>query len=311
MNSGTKSGLNTIMLRVCLALLPGVAALTYVWGWGILANLALSIACCLSVEALILSLRRMPTLPALSDGSALVTALLIAVCLPPHTSAFVILTSSLIAIGLVKHAYGGLGRNIFNPAMAGYAAILVAFPEALSHWPAVDGVDGLTGATLLTEFRYRTGLTSLEFSSLYEQAMSSQELIGLAFLAGGALLVKTKIIHWRIPAAVFVGLAIGALFGYDQGSSTGAGGWYFHLITGGTVIAAFFIATDPVTMPAQHNHQWVLGILIGILIYLIRTYGAYPDGIAFAVLLANCATPLLDRRERTQDKLIASEVTRD
>lgn len=284
-----------IMLRVCLALLPGIAALTYLWGWGIIWNVVCCSVLCLVAEVLMSLLRRTTPLAYIKDGSTLVTALLLSICLPPFADVAVMAVAVAVAIGLVKHAYGGLGRNIFNPAMAGYAAILVSFPVALSQWPSPAEIDGFSGATLLTDFRYRSGLTSSEFLKAYEAAYSAQQLIAAAFLLGGIGLVLLKLIHWRVPAAVALGIAIAALFGYDQGASTSTGGWIFHLTAGGTLAAAFFVVTDPVTLPARAVHQWLAGATIGVLIYLIRAFGAYPDGIAFAVLLVNCATPLLDR----------------
>ncbi len=296
--------LSKIMATVCFALVPGITALTYVWGWGVVWNVSFSIAFCLVVEAIALSLRGMPVGASLWDGSAVLTAILIAICLPPHMPLPVIFTAALVAIGLAKHAYGGLGRNIFNPAMVGFAVVLVSFPVDLGQWPSLTipaalKVDALSGATLLTEFRYRTGLTTDEFLTFHPDTYANQKIIAAAFCIGGIALIWRKVIHWRMPMAVCIGVGIGALFGYDQGASTSTGGWYFHLVAGGTMASAFFIATDPVTLAEKPSHQWLSGVLIGLLIYIIRAFGAYPDGIAFAILLANCLTPLLDRLART------------
>ena len=290
------------MFIVAAALVPGIAAMTYYQGLGVLWNIALLLIFCAAIEMAITSLKGQHATKLVVDGSAAVTALLIAVCIPPFVSPGPLLVGAAVAIGLAKHTYGGLGRNIFNPAMAGYAAMLVSFPLALSTWPSLTGpnmMDGLSGATLLTEFRYREGLTSNEFHQAFETAINQHSLVAMAFAAGGLVLVWQRLVQWRIPIALLVGVAIGALLGWDQGSSESHGSVWFHVTTGGTVIAAFFVASDPVTHPENRLQQWLFGILVGLLIYVIRAYGAYPDGIAFAILLANCATPLLDRYART------------
>lgn len=288
-----------IMQAVMLALVPGIAAMSFVWGPGVLWNVVLLSLACLLVEACCLLARgraRPEVLFQLKDCTALLTAWLMAICLPPYAHVGLLLLAALAAIGLAKHAYGGLGRNVFNPAMVGYVVILVSFPQSLAHWPAAaDAVDAFTGATLLTEFRYREGITSAEFAVLHAEAVSAQLLIAAAFLAGGVALTYKRLLAWRIPAAMFAATAACALIGYDQGSSLSLGSAWFHWTTGGFVAAAFFIATDPVTHPRQPRQQIVFGLVIGVFIYLIRGFGGFPDGIAFAVLFANCLTPLLNR----------------
>ena len=284
-----------VVLKLCAALLPGIVAMTWLWGWGVLWNAGFAVLFCYGVEIICLTLRQQAlTL----DVGTLFTGLLIAICLPPFMSVHALLLAALAAIGLAKHAFGGPGRHLFNPAMVGFAVVLVSFPEALS-WPrALSDIPEdmlLTGATLLSDFRYRSGMTGTEFATTYAPLISHQFWVAMAFALGGAVLLGLRIIPWRLPAALALGVALGALFGYDQGSSVGHGGWWFHMTQGGLMAAAFFVVTDPVTHPVGTRQQWLYGILIGLLIYLIRAFGAYPDGIAFAVLLANCATPLLDR----------------
>ncbi len=291
-----------IMLTVLSALLPGIAAMVAVWGWGVLWNLVWLSVFALLAEACLLAIggeRKLQKIRfQLVDGTALLTGWLIAICLPPFTDLYLLALAATAGLALGKHVYGGLGGNIFNPAMVGYAVVIVSFPEALAHWPAIAselGADGLSGATLLSEFRYRTGLTTSEFDSLFLTAADDQQLIALSFLIGGLVLAYRKLLAWRIPVAVLAGVGLAALFGYDQGASTSLGSAWFHWTTGGTVAAAFFIATDPVTHPQHPKHQIVFGLMIGVLIYLIRAYGSYPDGIAFAVLFANAFTPFLNR----------------
>ena len=286
----------SIMRWVACALLPGLAAMTWFWGVGILVNAVFLCAFCLLAEAACTYARGGSQLMrrSLTDGSALVTGLLIAICLPPDVAAWPLAVAAAGSIGLAKHAYGGLGRNLFNPAMVGFAIILVAFPAQLAIWPA--GIDGLSGATLLSDFRYRGGQTVADFLPTHAAAFSAAQVSAWAFAAGGAMLIAKGLIAWRIPLGMLLALSTCALVGYDQGSSQSLGSPWFHMHAGGLAAAALFVATDPVTHPREPRDQLLFGITIGALVYLIRAFGSYPDGIAFAVLLANCLTPLLDRR---------------
>jgi electron transport complex protein RnfD len=297
-----------MMLWVLGALFPGLVAMTFVWGLGVIWNAVwLCVLCALS-EAGALYLKgtrqRQALLFELQDGSAMITALLIAICLPPFAHPGVLALAALAAIGLAKHAYGGLGRNVFNPAMVGYAVVLVSFPQNLANWPGLGSseIDAFSGATLLTDFRYRTGNTVAEFELSHASAVAQQRLVAFWFLAGGLLLAYKKLIAWRVTVGMFAGVALAALFGYDQGSSLSLGGAFFHYTSGGFMAAAFFVVTDPVTHPRQHRHQIVFGLTVGIFVYLIRAYGTFPDGIAFAVLFANCLTPFLNRLPEKQAK---------
>ena len=290
-----------IMAWVLVTLVPGITAMTYVWGFGILWNVSILSVMCLLVEASVLMAKgvrqRQQLFFQLCDGTALVTAWLMAICLPPMTSLPILATAAIAAIGLAKHAYGGMGRNVFNPAMVGYAIVLISFPNHLAMWPALHdvSVDAFSGATLLTDFRYRLGITTTEFDTLFAQTLAHQRLIAFSFLVGGLVLTFKKLLAWRIPAGMFAGVAFCTLFGYDQGSSVSLGSAWFHWMSGGFVAAAFFVATDPVTHPRQARPQILFGFIIGVMIYVVRAYGAFPDGIAFAVLFANCLTPLLNR----------------
>ena len=293
--SAATASTQRIMLVVAVALLPGIATQVYFLGLGVLWNLAWLSLFCYATEIGIQLLRKTPTQ---LETSTLVTALLIGICLPPSLSLDILAIASLAAVGLAKHAYGGLGNNVFNPAMVGYAVVLVSFPEALSHWPSVSAtneVDSYTGATILSQFRYREGMTAAEFMVGFEAAWEMGMYTGIAFLLGGAGLVFIKVIHWRLPVAASIGLALGAIVGYDQGSSESAGGLLFHLFSGGFIAAAFFVLTDPITHPRGARMQWLFGIGIGLLIYVLRAGSAYPDGIAFAVLLGNACVPLANR----------------
>jgi len=286
-----------VMLWVLAALAPGLLLAVHFYGAGYLVNLLGAMALALAVEAAALRLQGRPVQRALRDGSALVTAALLVLALPPHTPWYVTGIAVSAALGLGKHLYGGLGNNPFNPAVVGYAVVLLSFPAALAEWPA--GIDGLSGATALTTFKYREGLTVADvwrpefgFGTL---GGHPAEWLNLAFLAGGLLLATRRLLAWRIPVALLATLGALALLGYDQGSSSSLGSPLFHWFSGATMLGAWFFATDPVTHPASARGQILFGCLIGAITFAIRGFGSYPDGLAFAILLANGCSAWLDR----------------
>jgi Na+-translocating ferredoxin:NAD+ oxidoreductase subunit D len=289
-----------IMRAVMLALLPGALVQIHFFGPGYLINLSVAFATALSVEALVLRLRAQP-LSALRDGSALVTAMLITLALPPSVEPAIVIIAVFGGLAIGKHVYGGLGANLFNPAMVGYALVLVSFPREMAAWPAPVGTpapDAVTGATPLERFKHRGGLT---VEDIWHGAEGfghiggiGWEWINLAFLAGGVWLIARNIIDWRVPAGMLGSIGALAAVAYDGGSSASLGSPLFHWFSGGTLLAAFFIATDPVTAPTSRHGRIVFGILIGMLVFAIRSFGSYPDGIAFSVLLSNAAAPMLD-----------------
>lgn len=311
-----------IMLLVLIAALPGIIAMTLHFGPGILINILWVGLCALILEALMLKLRQRPVMAGLSDYSALVTALLLALSLPPATPWWAGLIGATFAIVIAKHLYGGLGYNPFNPAMVGYAVLLIAFPVTMTQWllpaSAAGGtptlaaslakfadipaptLDAFVGATALDQFKLeRGGQTAAEFMTgnpLYGAVSGAGwEWINIAFLAGGLYLLYRRLISWHIPVTVLSVMMIMALLLYDGGSSAGHGSPLLHLFGGATMFGAFFIATDPVTGPATTTAKLWYGALIGALIMAIRVWGSYPDGVAFAVLLANFAAPAMDR----------------
>jgi electron transport complex protein RnfD len=288
----------SIMLIVAACLLPGLLLSAWLISPMLLANAAVAVLIAGCTEAICLKLKGRFDPVRLVDGSSLVTALIIAVAMPPSVPLAVLAFATITAIALAKYAYGGLGNNVFNPAMVGYAAALLSFPLALSSWP--DLIDGLSGATALTAFKFRGGATVADiwspdngFGSL---GAADTEWINAAFLGGGIILLLLRLAAWRTSAGMLLGITLIAAAGYDSGSSASFGSPTYHLFTGGTMLAAFFVVTDPVTHPASTRGQWLFGLLVGALTVLIRVFGSHPDGIAFAVLLANAVTPYLDRR---------------
>ena len=288
---------------VVLMLVPGSLAMVWYYGIGMLWNILWLVACCGLVEWLCLKMASGAGHPSagLADGTTLLAAWIMALCLPPFVSPGILLIGALSAIGLTKYAYGGVGHNVFNPAMVGYSVMLLSFPEDLAMWPDLTpmNTDGLSGATLLSEFRYRGEVTVAEFFAGRPDT-SPETVIASLFFLGGLTLIGLGIMHWRIPLALLATVAVLAAITFDQGSSNSLGSPWFHWMSGGTMMAAFFVATDPVTHPARPSHQIFFAVLLGCLLMLIRTQGSLPDGIAFAVLLANCTTPFFNRLHRAR-----------
>lgn len=406
-----------VMLRVLYALIPGLAAYVWFFGWGVVINIVFAIVVALICESAVLAARKSPVKPFVTDGSAIVTATLLALAIPPLAPWWVILIGTAFAIIVAKHLYGGLGYNPFNPAMIGYVMLLISFPKEMTIWlapistsnahlgfidtlafifthhlPAGITFDALTEATPLDSLKIHLGLgntvaeireqlglktdvgeilsTSPIFSLglvligggfligslwlIYKKVISGYipaailasllvsglllylidpelfglgsmvadlkeklglepkvseilgispifgvmggvgwEWIGGGFLIGGMWLLYKKVISWHIPAAMLVSLSVMALLFYlfnpDQYASP-----LFHLFTGAAMLGAFFIATDPVTASTTPQGRLVYGVGIGILTYIIRTWGGYPDAVAFAVLLMNMTVPVID-----------------
>lgn len=307
----------SVMFNVLLALMPGIAL--YVWqiGAGILVNLAIATVVAVLAEAFILKLRHRPVLTALSDLSAVVTAWLIVLCFPSIVPWWITVIAVLIAIIAVKHLYGGLGQNPFNPAMIAYCAMIVAYPSLMSQWPPAGEldfqtqlqlilggareIDAITTATALDAMR--TGLRGVETSveMVMEQANfglfggRGYEWLALGYLLGGLYLLVRGIITWHMPVAFIVALAsISAAFWLVNPVQFASP--LFHLASGGAMLAAFFIVTDPVSGATTPRGKLIFAAGIGLIAYLIRSFGAFPEGIAFAVLLMNMCVPLIDMK---------------
>ena len=279
------------MDRVLIALVPAVAAATWAFGPLVLAQCAVALIAGAAFDVLCQALRKRPVRPFV-DRSTPVTCLLIALGIPPLAPLWIVAVAVAIAIVLAKELYGGLGRNVFNPAMAGYAAVLVAYPQALAY------IDATTGATALDALRFRGGATVADTASGPAFGLVGGvgfELVNAAALLGGVYLLCVRVVHWRIPVAVLLGIGLPAAIFYDSGSSASLGSPLFHWFAGASMLAAFFIATDPVTAPQRNSHQWLFGLGIGAVVFLIRATGSFPDGVAFAVLLGNLAAHVLDR----------------
>ncbi len=304
-----------IMHITLLALLPGFAVFTWHFGIGILLNVTIAVVTAVICEALILTLRSRP-LDSLADGTAVLTGALLGLCLPPLLPFWMVSIGTGFAVIFGKHLYGGSGNNLFNPAMVGFAMLIISFPLAMSHWPAAgttdnassfaaklntqaaqEHYDGITAATPLDAYKFRIAATNDEFFSAagtQENNWQTWASINLAFLIGGLFLLYRRLIPWQIPASFLATIGALSLVFYDGGSSVSLGSPAFTLLTGATMLTAFFIATDPVTCPGHKKGLLVFGAGVGLVVFIIRSWGAYPEGVAFAILLMNATAPLID-----------------
>ncbi len=318
-----------VMGQVLLALLPGIVAHAWYFGPGILLQILLASAFALAFEAAMLRLRSKPLAPFLLDGSAVVTAVLFALCIPPLAPWWIAAVAMGFAIIVAKHLFGGLGHNVFNPAMVGYVVVLISFPQAMTQWlaprelaewtpglvasiqaifsgslslPATVGIDAVTGATPLDALK--TGIEQGRFVEEIRQAPIFGDFGGLGwewianwYLLGGLFLLWRRVIAWQVPVATLFSVLALTLPAWllDPGANPQP---LQHVFSGGLVLAAFFIATDPVSGCASPRGRLLFGLGVGLITLVIRRWGGYPDGIAFAVLLMNMAAPLIDRYTR-------------
>mgnify|MGYP001765581297 CR=1 FL=1 len=308
-----------VMTEVCLALLPAIAVYSWLVTPAILAQLVIATLAALLAEAAMLRVQGRPVGIFLADGSAVVTAWLIALTFPPLAPWWLVATGTIFAIVIAKHLYGGLGQNPFNPAMVAFAACIVSFPALMSQWPTAGlqlgfseqlqvilglapRVDALSGATPLDALK--TALKLSEDSVSVAQLLTNQEIYGnfagrgwewvaVAYALGGLWLWQRKLITWHAPFAFLAGFTLisGALWLYNPLQFADP---LFHLLSGGTMIGAFFIVTDPVSGCTTPRGKLIFGISAGLLAYIIRVFGGYPDGVAFAVLLLNLCAPVID-----------------
>lgn len=320
-----------IMLLVVVAALPGILVQSGFFGWGTCIQLVLAILSAWSAEALILRLRKKNITQTLADHSALLTGLLLAISIPPFAPWWMVVLGTAFAVIIAKQLYGGLGQNPFNPAMIGYVVLLISFPVQMTSWLPPHGVaaatpglmdalhmiftghtvagqdmtalklgiDGVSQATPLDTFKTARHAgqqpETILHAAIYHGALAGVgwQWVNVAYLVGGLFLLWQKAIRWHIPVSFLVSLAVCATLGWllhpqDVASPQ------MHLLSGATMLGAFFILTDPVTASTTNRGRLIFGALAGVLVWLIRTFGGYPDGVAFAVLLANITVPLID-----------------
>lgn len=333
MNSPQLGGAVSKIHMVLLALMPALSIMTYQFGFGTVINILIAVATATVSESIILALRKRPIRVHLNDLSSVLTAVLLGLALPPLAPWWLVVIASLSSIVIAKQLYGNTGVGLFNPAMVGYAVVLLSFPLEMSVWVIpvsvlVEGinhpnifesfsivfgmsnsVDGITGATPLDAFKQSSGLlvdqiyqTKTVFSSALLAGVG-WEVVNMAFLCGGIFLLQARIFSWHAPLAMMTTISILAMLFWDGGSSVSAGSPLMHLLSGGTMMGAFFIITDPSTSVKTNNAKLVYGALIGLFIFVIRAWGDYPDAVAFGVLLGNCAAPLIDFVSKNTTKI--------
>ena len=313
--TGTRTrSTSATMRQVLYALIPGAVLQAWLIDARVIQNLMLGIGMAVLFEACALKLRQRDVLPGVSDGSAALTGALLALSVTPTLPAWQMIIGTAVAILLAKHVFGGLGHNPFNPAMVAFAVLIVSFPADMSHWPdtadpvlsiqsAADSStstdtrwDAVTAQTPLDRHREQSRSSDLDTSGAVLDARLFA--IAIAWFAGGLWLLWTRVITWHAPLALLGTLAL--CHGVTSFVSDDAMSPALALLGGASVFGAFFIATDPVSGAATARGRIVFGIGVGVLTYLIRQFGSWPEGFAFAVLIMNGAVPLIDRLERPQ-----------
>lgn len=317
------------MILVMLALAPATLFNFWLFGWPAIFLFVTTVAACLGVEALCLQLAGKETGFYLRDGSAILTGWLLAMSLPPWAPWWTGVVGAIAAIAITKQAYGGVGQNLFNPAMVARVALLVSFPLVMTTWVAPNHLfaaaspdfaqglaitfggnlpDAMTSATSLGHVKTEltrgisvpestAGLPALGDMLLGLRAGSLGETSALLIVLGGLFLLVKRVISWHIPVAVIAGLILPAVLAHAVDPARYAGP-LFHLFSGATFLGAFFIATDYVTSPVSKPGKLIFGTGVGLLTWLIRSYAGYPEGMAFAVLLMNGLVPIIDQYTR-------------
>ena len=296
------------MLLVILALLPAYVVSVIEFGWGALITAAISVAACVLTEWCISRFLLKEQKQTIGDLSAVLTGLLLAFNLPSNLDWWIVLIGAIVAIGVGKMTFGGLGQNPFNPALVGRVFLLISFPAQMTTWPLAKGfetsyLDAETGATPLYFLKHigKTGdlsvldqLPALKDAFLGAMGGSLGEVCALALIIGGLFLICTRVITWHIPVSIIATVALFAWIGTPAGMEAHQYVAY-ELLSGGLMLGAFFMATDYVTSPMSAWGKIIFGIGIGFIMMVIRTWGAYPEGMSFAILIMNACVPLLNK----------------
>ena len=328
------SSVREIMFKVLLALIPGIAIYAWYYGPAILVSITLASLTALATEAAMLKLRGRPLQPFLSDNSALLTAWLLALSIPPLAPWWLVVVGTLFAISISKHLYGGLGNNPFNPAMVGYAVLIISFPSAMTHWLTPLGMGQLQlgfgeqlayifggqfpGSVTLDAVSMATPLDTLKTQLHAGHALGDvmhmpiygylgghgSEMVAAGFILGGLYMLANRIISWHLPVAFLSTLFVTAGIFYLVDPAHYAPP-LFHWFSGAAMLGAFFILTDPVTSPTTIRGKFIFAAGAGFLTYIIRVFGGFPDGVAFATLLMNICVPLIDAY--TQPKIFGKK----
>ena len=305
-----RTSVTQMMLWVILALIPAPMAQPIYFGWGVLLNLVVAALGAIGAEALCIYFRKRSIRHELADLSALVSAVLLGLSLPPQLPLEITFSGAVFMMILGKHLFGGLGSNPFNPAMLAYAMLLLSFPVQMTSWlpPAAWSyladsqllqaklgllqLDGYSAATALDNFRTHDNFS--QWRQEWQYSFTPFVILSLLYTLGGLVLLYQRIISWHIPLAMLLGLLLPASIFYLINANLFPPPW-FHLILGASLFGAFFIATDPVSAATSQPARLVYGFGIGLFIFIIRSWGGYADAVAFAVLFFNFAAPFLDK----------------
>jgi Na+-translocating ferredoxin:NAD+ oxidoreductase subunit D len=317
------ASVSQIMLRVLLALIPGIALYVWYFGPAILVSITLASITALATEAVMLKLRNRPLKPFLSDNSALITAWLLALSIPALAPWWLVVVGTAFGIVVAKQLYGGLGNNPFNPAMIGYAVLIISFPAHMTHWLTPHGMEGIeltfaeqldyifnsilpdglkldavTMATPLDTLKTQLHL-GLQVNDIRDMpifgylAGKGSEMVAIGFAIGGIYMIFARVINWIIPVVYLTALfVIAGIFHLVDPAHYVAP--LFHWFSGAAMLGAFFIYTDPVGGPTNNKGRLIYAIGAALLTYLIRTFGGFPDGVAFAAVLMNICVPLIE-----------------
>jgi len=314
----------SIMLTVLLALAPATLFDAWLFGWPAIFMFILTVGFCLLLEAGCLILQNKPLTPSLTDGSVVLTGWLLAMSLPPYAPWWISLLGAIFAVVLAKQLFGGIGQNVFNPAMVGRVALLVSFPLQMTAWVKPSSapgfveslgitfghasLDGISAASALGYVKTELSRGVPVSESVHHLPALSDMVLGIhpgsfgetsaiLILLGGLFLMARKVISWHVPVSVIGTIVVlsGLASLADPARFAGP---EFHLFAGATFLGAFFIATDYVTSPVSKQGQLVYGAGVGFFTWLIRTFAGYPEGMAFAVLLMNTLTPIIDHHIR-------------
>ncbi len=293
-----------IMYRVVWAMIPALLWSVFIFGFDALRVTLIAVAACLAFEYLIQKYL-IKTEPTITDGSALITGILLAFNVPASIPWWIIVIGAMASIGIGKLSFGGLGSNIFNPALVGRVFLLISFPVQMTSWPVakMSGVDGVTAATPLALIKEGVkngvpvsqiqGLPDFTDMALGINAGSLGEISALLLILGGLYMLWKKVITWHIPVSILLTVAVisGVFWMINPEMYVNP---VYHILTGGLMLGAVFMATDMVTSPMTTKGQIIYGVGIGVITISIRMFGAYPEGISFAILIMNAVTPLLN-----------------
>lgn len=300
----TSDSTSKIMYRVVYAMIPALIWSVFVFGFDALRVTFIAVAACMAIE-FIIQKYILKTKPTVTDGSALITGILLAFNVPADLPWWIIVIGAIAAMGIGKLSYGGLGSNIFNPALVGRVFLLISFPVQMTSWPVnkLANIDAVTAATPLglikegvksgTPISQMVNLPSMSDMLLGIDNGSLGEVSALLLLLGGVYMIWKKVITWQIPVSIIATVAVfsGIFWMIDPEMYVNP---VYHILTGGLMLGAVFMATDMVTSPMTGKAQIIYGIGIGVITISIRMFGAYPEGISFAILIMNAVTPLLN-----------------